>query len=133
MSNSFRDFFPDKLAAIVEQEKRISTRLPAFRAKAIDEAQAAAIRKAKTQAQKINGNTVFQLDADANMLALSVACITYPDLQDAALQEAWGVRGAEDLLKKMLLPGEYLLLSDWIAELCGFDIQMEDLVDQAKK
>ncbi len=132
MKEKFHDFFPDKIAPPEEQERLISKRFPAFKARAIDETQAATLRKAATKIEWVKGNPVKEIDAEANMLALILACVTFPDLQDASLQEAWGVIGAEALLKKMLLPGEYALLSDWIAQMNGFDQSFQDLVDQAK-
>lgn len=132
MSNTFRDFFPDRISQAQEEERIISERLPAFRAKAIDETQAALLRRSATKTQWIKGNPVKEIDAEGNMLALIVACVTFPDLQDANLQEAWSVMGAEALVKKMLLPGEYALLSDWIAEINGFHDDLQSLVDQAK-
>lgn len=132
MANTFRDFFPDKSALPGEEERVISKRLPPFKARPIDETQASAIRKSATKTQMIKGTPVKEIDAEANMLSLIAACVSYPDLQDAALQEAWGVMGAEGLIKKMLLPGEYAALSDWIAELCGFNESLQELVEQAK-
>lgn len=132
MKEKFHDFFPSELAPIEEQECTISKRFPAFRAKAIDETQAAALRKAATKTEWIKGNPVKEIDAEANMLSLILACVTFPDFQDAALQEAWSVMGAEALLKKMLLPGEYALLSDWIAKMNGFDESFQEVVERAK-
>lgn len=132
MSSGFRDFFPDKIAMAQEEERMISPRLPAFRAIAVDEDEAARLRKAATRTQWVKGVSVKEVDAEANMLSLVIACVRYPDLHDAQLQSAWSVVGAEALLKKILLPGEYAELSDWVARLCGFDQSMQELVDTAK-
>lgn len=132
MNQTFRDFFPDRILQAQEEERLISERLPAFRAKAIDETQAAILRRSATKTQWVKGNPIKEIDVEANMLSLIAACVTFPDLQDTNLQEAWEVMGAEALIKKMLLPGEYAMLSDWIAEINGFHEDMQALVDKAK-
>lgn len=116
----------------MEEERLISSRLPAFRVKAVDEEAGARIRAAATVTAMIKGMAVKEIDAEKNMLGLVVACVTQPDLHDAELQNAWGVVGAESLVQKMLLPGEYAELSALVAEVCGFDRDMDALVDQAK-
>lgn len=37
---------------------------------------------------------------------LTVKCVVFPNLNDASLQDSYGVVGADDLLKAMLSPGE---------------------------
>lgn len=76
--------------------------------------------------ERTNGNKL-----NAMLLA---ACITYPDLHDAELQDSYGVKSAEDLVLKMIdNAGEYGLLVAKVNELCGFDITLEDQVEEAKK
>ncbi len=132
MAKSLRDFFPDRVSNAVTMERVISPRFPAFRAHAIDEESAARIRASATTTKIVKGCPVREIDGEANMLGLICACLAFPDLQDAELQGAWGVMGAESLLQKMLLPGEYAELSAFVAELCGFDYDMESLVGEAK-
>lgn len=124
--STFQDFFPDKISSPQEEEKSISARLPAFRARAIDEGRASAIRRASARGPG------GQIDEEENLLALVLACVTYPDLENAQLQSAWGTIGAQSLIRKMLLPGEYNRLSQWVLELCGFDTDMNQLAEQAK-
>lgn len=132
MTKTLREFFPDNIHTREEEEKRISNRFPAFRARAIDEEQAASIRRSSTKTEWVKGIPVKEIDGEANMLSLIIASVTFPDLRNAELQEAWGTVGAEALLKKMLLPGEYAALSDWITQLNGFDQTLQELVDEAK-
>jgi hypothetical protein len=63
---------------------------------------------------------------------MCVACTVYPDLNNVELQESYGVMGAEALLKKMLLPGEYTDYKAKVMEVNGYDMSMEELVDDAK-
>lgn len=65
------------------------------------------------------------------LLRLLAQAVVYPDLQDAALQDSYGVLGAEELLLRMLSPGEYRVL------LAAFERQnlrpgMAELVQEAK-
>ena len=132
MQSRLKDFFPDKLVVPEEVERAISGRLPSFKVKAVDEETAARIRAGATSTTVVKGAPVKEIDPEKNMLGLVVACVSYPDLHDSDLQAAWGVMGAESLVQKMLLPGEYAELSALVAEICGFDQDMDALVDQAK-
>lgn len=63
---------------------------------------------------------------------LAVKCIVFPNLNDAELQNSWGVMDAESLLLKMLKPGEYQDLLTRLQSLNGFNESMDDVVDSAK-
>jgi hypothetical protein len=56
----------------------------------------------------------------------------FPNLNDAELQDSYGVKSADELLKKMLLPGEYSEYKAKVMEVNGYDMSMEELVDEAK-
>ena len=73
-----------------------------------------------------------ETDTDKYIARMCVACIVYPDLNNAELQDSYGVKGADALLRKMLLPGEYTELKAKVMEINGYDMSMEDLVDEAK-
>lgn len=64
---------------------------------------------------------------------LAAACTVYPNLNDAELQDSYGVKCAEDLIGKLLcVPGEYNSYLDKLMEFCGFDYSIGDMVDEAK-
>lgn len=95
----------------------------------------ASYRKSATKRTPIPGKkNLYQpeTDYDLYVLKLSAACVKFPDLNNAELQNSYGVMGAENLLKKMLLPGEYAELTKVIQEVNNFDVSMEDLVEEAK-
>ena len=73
-----------------------------------------------------------ETDTDKYIGKLCVACTVYPDLNNAELQDSYGVQGAEALLKTMLKPGEYTEFKSKIMEVNGYDMSMEELVDEAK-
>ena len=63
---------------------------------------------------------------------LAVQCVKYPDLNNAELQNSYGVMGAVTFLKTMLKPGEYQDLLKKVQEINGFDVGQDELVEQAK-
>lgn len=73
-----------------------------------------------------------RLDTPKYVRKLAVACTVYPDLHDQDLQNNYGVMGAEALLAKMLLPGEYAAYLDRIQEICGYDESLGELEEEAK-
>lgn len=73
-----------------------------------------------------------ETDTDKYIGKMCVACTVYPNLNDAELQDAYGVKSADALLKKMLLPGEYTEYKAKVMEVNGYDMSMDDLVDEAK-
>ena len=73
-----------------------------------------------------------ETDTDKYIGKICVACTVYPNLNDAELQDAFGVKGADALLKKMLKPGEYTEYKAKVMEVNGYDMSMDELVDEAK-
>lgn len=103
--------------------------------KSIDSDLDEALRKECTKKVPIPGkrNQYNQeTDTDKYIGKLCVACTVYPNLNDAELQDSYGVKSAEALLKKMLKPGEYTDYKTKIMEVNGYDMNMEELVDEAK-
>lgn len=94
-----------------------------------------AIRKECTKKVPIagkRGQYNQETDTDKYIGKLCVACTVYPNLNDAELQDSYGVKSGDELLKKMLLPGEYTEYKAKVMEVNGYDMSMEDLVDEAK-
>ncbi len=103
--------------------------------KAIDSDLDEAIRKECTKRVPIagkRGQFSQETDTDKYIGKMCVACTVYPDLNNAELQESYGVMGADALLKKMLRPGEYTDYKAKVMEVNGYDMSMEELVDDAK-
>ncbi|MFB5267083.1 phage portal protein [Paenibacillus enshidis] len=90
-------------------------------------------RKAATRKNKgKNGTYTQEIDPNEYMGKLMVASVVYPDLKDAELQRSYGVLGADSLLRKMLLPGEFAALGERVQALNGFNRDMNELVDEVK-
>ena len=103
--------------------------------KAIDSDLDEAIRKECTKKVPVpgkRGQYNQETDTDKYIGRMCVASIVYPNLNDAELQDSYGVKSADALLKKMLKPGEYTELKTKIMEVNGYDMSMEELVDEAK-
>lgn len=101
----------------------------------IDTAKDERIRKDCTKKVPINGKKgqyTLDVDTDKYIGMVCVACTTYPDLNNAELQDSYGVKSADELLKKMLLTGEYTEYKSKVMEINGFDMSMDELVDEAK-
>lgn len=73
-----------------------------------------------------------ELDTTEYIAKISAACTVHPNLHDAELQNSYGVMGSEALLKAMLTPGEYTNYILKVQEVNGFDVSMDDLVEEAK-
>ena len=107
----------------------------AWKIKAITSDEDEVIRKECTKRVPIagkRGQYNQETDTDKYTARMCVACIVYPNLNDAELQDSYGVKSGEALLKKMLLPGEFTELKAKVMEVNGYDMSMEDLVDEAK-
>ena len=103
--------------------------------KAISSTEDEALRKACTKRVPVPGKkNQFQreLDADAYLGKLAVACTVFPNLNDKELQDSYKVMGGDALLKAMLTPGEYADYLIKIQEVCGFDETLQDEVDEVK-
>ena len=64
---------------------------------------------------------------------LIAASVVVPDLYDAELQNSYGVKLPEDLLLALVDdPGEYNELAMYVQKFQGFDVSLEDKVEEAK-
>lgn len=73
-----------------------------------------------------------KLDINVYMTRLAARCTLFPDLNDKALQDSYGVQDAESLLCTMLSPGELSKYELKVQEVNGFDVPLDDLVEEAK-
>lgn len=92
-------------------------------------------RKASTKRMPVPGKKgllIPETDFELYALKNAVATIKFPDLNNADLQKSYGVMGAETLLQKMLLPGELTEVKKIAQSVNGFDIGMDELVEEAK-
>lgn len=93
------------------------------------------LRKANTKRMPVPGKKgvmVPETNYTAYLASLAVKCTVFPNLHDKELQNSYGVMEAEALLKKMLLPGEYDGYLAKIQEINGFDVGLDEAVEEAK-
>lgn len=72
-----------------------------------------------------------QLDHQTYVGEMAAACVVYPELNDAELQDSYGVKTAKALLWAMLEPKEYTLLVSEVTTLGKIDT-LDTLVEEAK-
>lgn len=78
------------------------------------------------------GLTTTETDNGKYSVKMAAACVVFPDLKNAELQNTYGVKTEEALLKAMLLPGELIELVSKAQDVCGYELTMDELVDEAK-
>lgn len=133
-------FFAQNVEAEVTQELPVSNRFKdekgnpiLWKLRSMTESENEQCRKAATKQVKGKGGVVTpDIDFNEYTAKLIVASVEFPDLKNAELQQSYGVMGAEALLRKMLLPGEYTNLLQNVQALNGFDKSEQDLVDEVK-
>ena len=74
-----------------------------------------------------------KVDVNTYLTKQMVSAIVFPNLLDASLQDSYGVKTPEDLLKALIdNPSEYVEFGNFIREHSGFDSALETEVDEAK-
>jgi len=74
-----------------------------------------------------------RMDVKGYLGGMLAASVVVPDLYNEELQDSYGVRTPEDLLKEMVDdPGEYTELTKFVQKMNGFDAAMDDRIDEAK-
>ena len=102
---------------------------------AIDSETDEQIRKSCTRKVPVPGKKnqfIPEVDYNKYLGLLAVNCTVFPNLHDKELQDSYKVMGADILLKKMLKPGEYADFLTKIQEINGFEVSIQDLVDEVK-
>lgn len=105
-----------------------------FIIKSITEAENKAIRQGcqKVSFDKKTRQKQTETNLDLYNSRLVTACCVEPNFKDAALQEKFGVCGAEDLINKLLKPGQYTDLLLAVQEINGFNDDINELKETAK-
>ena len=74
-----------------------------------------------------------KLNSSKYIARMVCACVVEPNLYDADLQDSYGVKTPEDLLREMVdNPSEYQDFVAFVQNYNGFDTTLEDKVDEAK-
>ncbi len=78
------------------------------------------------------GQYTQETDYNQYLGKLASKCTVFPNLNDKELQDSYHVMGADTLLKAMLTAGEYANYLERVQEVNGFDVPMEELVEDIK-
>ena len=74
-----------------------------------------------------------KMNANLYMVKQVVASVEFPNLMSAELQDSYGVKTPEDLVRQLVdNPSEYIDLVNKVREISGFDQELEEIVDSAK-
>lgn len=131
---SFSSFFKQNVKSTPEVEYKVSDRFDEpFRIKVLSETINSAIKEKAMKIAVNNGKADTDLDMNLYSLLLCVESITYPNLNDAELQDSYGVKRPDDLLKEMLTGGEFTNLFLKVTEVNKVNYQsFEEKVEEAK-
>lgn len=88
-------------------------------------------RRAMVQRKLPTGQQVREVDQIKYTSLLLAESVVYPDLNNAKLQDSYGVKTPEALLKKMLYPREETLLAQEVMEFSQIE-NLGDKVEEAK-
>jgi len=77
------------------------------------------------------GQYTQRMDSFTFQAKVCARCTVFPPLNDAALQDSWGVKTPEELLAKMLIGGEFEDYASAVFQINGFKTENE-MVDDAK-
>ena len=137
---SLEAFFAQNVEKDIVEEVIVSKRFKdkdgnpiSWKIRAITEEENELIRKAATKFVKgRGGQRTPEIQPEVYMAKVAAASVVFPDLKNAELQKSYGVLGAENLLKKMLLSGEYATLIEKVQEINGFDKDINEVVEEVK-
>lgn len=74
-----------------------------------------------------------KVDSKLYISKLIASCVVFPDLYNKELQDSYGVKTPEDLLKELVDdPVEYNALAEFVQNFSGLDETLEDKVEEAK-
>ncbi len=77
------------------------------------------------------GQMTQSVDTGAYQAKIAARCTLFPALNDAALQDSYGVQSAEELISSMLTPGEFEDYSEKVFAVNGF-IADSEMAEEAK-
>ena len=120
-------------AVIADRFKDDNGRPIPFELRALTNKEDSDIRKScQRKVKQKKGVYMNETDQEKYLAKFAAACVVFPDLKNAELQKSYGVVGADELVREMLLPGEFAELLTKAQEVNGYDKDMNELVEEAK-
>ncbi|NFL75532.1 hypothetical protein FDB81_07280 [Clostridium sporogenes] len=135
--NNFEDFLMDSFEEVeeIEREITIGGKKKKMKFKPISADKGDELRKKCKKITIVKGQKMSETDQYKFIANQIIETTVYPDLKNAELQKAWGVIGAEQLLKAMkskMSDGEYMEWGSVVSEINGYDKGIQELVEEAK-
>lgn len=139
--DNLKAFFAESAIKVEEKEYVASERFVdadrkpiAWKIRSLDASQCEGILNLCKRKEFVPGSreTKVVTDNQKFILTMITSCVTFPNLNDSALQDSWGVNNAGDLIRKMLTPGEYADLANTVQQVNGYDVGMQDKIQRAK-
>ena len=135
---NFNSFFKQNAKVVENKKITISERfikdngeLELFEIRAISAQDDQLLRENCTIIKDINGQKLPMIDSNKYQAMLCAACVVYPELGNAELQDSYGVKTKQDLLTSMLLPAEFQDLATEVNKVNGFKT-LGELTKEAK-
>ena len=104
--------------------------------KALTTTESEDIRTACTTEVQVPGKMgVYRPKVDSKLFIakLIAACVVFPDLYNKELQDSYGVKTPEDLLKEMIdNPSEYNAFAEFVQNYNGLNETLDEKVEEAK-
>ncbi|GIO03381.1 hypothetical protein J5TS2_40490 [Brevibacillus halotolerans] len=133
-------FFAENVNMNVTEEVFVSDRFKdkegktvMWKIRAISEEENKEVRKKASVRKKVKKNHYEpELDSELYNVELVLKSIVFPDLNNAELQKSYGVVGADNLIRKMLFPGEFTNLLQEVSAINGFDKEVDEMADEIK-
>ena len=73
-----------------------------------------------------------KVDGQRFALALAAAAVVDPNLNDASLQDSYGVKKPEELLQELCYPAELDILEAKVLDMNGYGDDLGSLIEEAK-
>lgn len=103
--------------------------------KALSAKEEEAVRAEATRREPVPGKPGQyreKMDTNAYVRKIAVRTVIWPDLNNAELQNSYGVFDAESLLQTMLLSGEMIHLTEKVTEVNKLSETFDEKVEEAK-
>ena len=97
-----------------------------FKIRSLTQEENAAIIKAATRQEKVDGQWQDSIDANELSARTIVEATVFPDFRSAELCEKYGTKDPVQVPGKMLLAGEFGRLIDAVSKLSGFDKSLDE-------
>ncbi|MDL2318546.1 phage portal protein [Eubacteriales bacterium OttesenSCG-928-A19] len=79
------------------------------------------------------GQFTEDFDGTKYVMLVALECTVFPDLKDVKLQDKYGVKGEEELIRKLLWrSGDLLRYMNYVSEMNGLDLSLEEVVEDEK-